>query len=238
MKYAVFVAIASALWISCARARPESPPGADCSGPHPDRAFAIALDASKSVREDEFGKFKVVLQDLVHRTVGFGDALWLVPITGDAPRSKKFAMPNHPTGRTREANSEANRQLESCKQLFLDRLDQLAQSESQTNLHDAVALGLEILAQQQAASRALIVMSDFVEDVGGRASVSCSEWPWQNIRASGVTATLIFGDPKEPYLRKIGVRDGNQLFSQAKDAWLDCMKKAGVRAQMRLVDSY
>lgn len=189
-------------------------------------ALVYCLDTSKSPLPYEFNTLKGLVRGTVAEDVDSNDLIWVVRIEDQLSQAKLFSMP--PRGYTRLERQRSADQLREAKGELVRHVEALQQMAGKTDLKNAIELALNILNDQPAAKRkVLIIVSDFVQDSGKRVT-SAPPDPAEGLSAKDVEVALLLLYPKNEYLRTLGI-SANELHKSVSEEWTAYFNRLGAR---------
>src|SRR5262249_10623760 len=136
----------------------------------------------------------------VKTDVAKNDLVWLVKISHGPQTATPFPMPSF--GNTKSEAAAHGASLAMAKDNLVKAIESLEQNDSSTDLQDPIELGLNVLtAQNRAASRILVLGSDFVQDT--KNNVPSAEPPNSKAPADKIKVILLVAQPKAHYLENL-----------------------------------
>jgi hypothetical protein len=198
-------------------------------------ALVYCLDTSKSPLPDEFNKLKRLVGESITTGVDFNDLIWIVRIEDQFHTPKMFPMPPH--GYRRSERQRSTDQLREAKEEIIREVEGLQQISSKTDLKNAIELALNILRDQPAAKRRLlIIMSDFVQDSGKRITAAPPE-PTKGLSAKDIEVALLLLYPGNKYLTSLGL-SASEHHNSVTEQWTPYFNELGATTTIvRLADA-
>jgi len=126
--------------------------------------------------------------------------------------------------------------LREAKQDVLKEVEGLQQVAGMTDLRNPIGLALNILVNQRAKRKFLVIGSDFVQD-GNGIITSAPPKSTEGLSAKDVNVTLLLTYPDAKYLKTLGISE-TELLRGLREQWTEYFKGLGaVKIVAELIDA-